>query len=316
MENRTGNAARENRERVMRAILEHGSLSRTEIAQVSGLSPSTVTRMVACLMTEGVLAEDTTRVRTEGRSRIPVVVNESYGQMAIACLSSQGVTLYRYDMALEPCAEPVTLDCDGTATDLLRAVSQQLTCGSTEFARTLRAMGVLRCDDAWDAVGGLSDLLSRRLGVPVFERRAEDCAEYQITHDEGESANKNHALVSLGTEALVGIAQGGRQVAFRRGAYANLSQRLAGMGECEASIVDRLVDALSLMADLFTIDAIFMMSARDDLLLCGVPVRLDDVVRAGNRAPDLPRVVVVSQTSKEMSRIMTAQVRSAILCAG
>ena len=95
-------------------------------------------------------------------------------------------------------------------------------------ASSAEAIGTPRTT-AWDAVGGLSDLLSRRLGVPVFERRAEDCAEYQITHDEGESANKNHALVSLGTEALVGIAQGGRQVAFRRGAYANLSQRLAGM---------------------------------------------------------------------------------------
>jgi len=316
MEKHTSNVARENRERVMRAILEHGPLSRTEIAQVSGLSPSTVTRMVACLMTEGVLAEDTARVRTEGRSRIPVMVNESYGLIAIACLSSQGVTLYRYDMALELCTDPVALNCDGTSTDLIRVVSSQLMHGNAEFARTLRAIGVLRCDDAWDAAGNLSDLLSHRLGVPAFERRAEDCAEYQIVHDADESANKNHVLVSLGTEALVGIAQGGQQVAFRRGAYANLSQRLAGMGECEASIVDRLVDILSLITDLFTVDAIFMMSARDDLLLCGVPVRLDDVVSAGNRATDLPRVVVVSQTSKEMSRIMTTQVRTAILCAG
>jgi Fic family protein len=50
-----------------------------EIAQVSGLSPATVTRNIAYLMTVGVLAEDTTRARTEGRSRIPVTINASYG---------------------------------------------------------------------------------------------------------------------------------------------------------------------------------------------------------------------------------------------
>jgi predicted transcriptional regulator len=60
-----------NRARIMRAIVDHGPLSRVEIAQVSGLSPATVTRNIAYLMTVGVLAEDTTRVRTEGRSRIP-----------------------------------------------------------------------------------------------------------------------------------------------------------------------------------------------------------------------------------------------------
>ena len=50
-----------------------------EIAQGSGLSPATVTRNIAYLMTVGVLVEDTTRVRTEGRSRIPVTINASYG---------------------------------------------------------------------------------------------------------------------------------------------------------------------------------------------------------------------------------------------
>ena len=76
---------------------------------MSGLSPATVTRNVAYLMTVGVLAEDTTRVRTEGRSRIPVTVNAAYGRIAIVGLTYRGATLYQYDMALEPCANPSCL---------------------------------------------------------------------------------------------------------------------------------------------------------------------------------------------------------------
>ena len=161
----------------------------------------------------GVLAEDTTRVRTEGRSRIPVTVNTAYGRIAIVSLTYRGATLYQYDMALEPCAEPISLGGDYDPADLPRAVETHLSCADGEFEKTLRAVGILHCDESWDAVHGLADALSRRLGVPTFEQRAEDCAEYKILHDESEEASANHLLVSLGSEVLVGIAQGGKRIA-------------------------------------------------------------------------------------------------------
>ncbi len=51
MSGNTEYVADANRARIMRAIVDHGPLSRVEIAQVSGLSPATVTRNVAYLMT-------------------------------------------------------------------------------------------------------------------------------------------------------------------------------------------------------------------------------------------------------------------------
>ena len=47
MSGSTEYAADANRARIMRAIVDHGPLSRVEIAQVSGLSPATVTRNIA-----------------------------------------------------------------------------------------------------------------------------------------------------------------------------------------------------------------------------------------------------------------------------
>lgn len=305
-----------NRARIMRAIVDHGPLSRVEIAQVSGLSPATVTRNIAYLMTVGVLAEDTTRVRTEGRSRIPVMVNASYGRIAIVSLMYCGATLYQYDMALEPCAEPISLGGDFAPADLPRVVAAHLSRSDAEFEKTLRAVGILHCDDSWDAVRGLADSLSRCLEVPTFEQRAEDCAEYKILHDESEEASENHLLVSLGSEVLVGIAQGGKRLPLRNGSYAEISRPLANSGEPEGAIVDRLVDVLSILTSLFTIDAIFMMGSGEEALLAGVPVDLGNVAQAGNTSGELPRVVVVSQTSREMSRIMTAQVRGTLLCVG
>jgi hypothetical protein len=255
----------------------------------------------------GVLAEDTTRVRTEGRSRIPVTVNTAYGRIAIVSLTYRGATLYQYDMALEPCAEPISLGGDYDPADLPRAVETHLSCADGEFEKTLRAVGILHCDESWDAVHGLADALSRRLGVPTFEQRAEDCAEYKILHDESEEASANHLLVSLGSEVLVGIAQGGKRMPLRNGSYAEISRPLANSGEPEGAIVDRLVDILSILTSVFTVDAIFMMGSGEEALLAGVPVDLGNVAQAGNTSGELPRVVVVSQTSREMSRIMTAQ---------
>ena len=178
------------------------------------------------------------------------------------------------------------------------------------------AVGILHCDESWDAVHGLSDALSRRLGVPAYEQRAEDCAEYKILHDESEEASANHLLVSLGSEVLVGIAQGGKRLPLRNGSYAEISRLLANSGELEGAIVDRLVDILSILTSLFTVDAIFMMGSGEEALLAGVPVDLGNVAQAGNTSGELPRVVVVSQTSREMSRSMTAQVRSSLLRVG
>jgi hypothetical protein len=255
----------------------------------------------------GVLAEDTTRVRTEGRSRIPVTVNAAYGRIAIVSLTYRGATLYQYDIALEPCAEPISLGGDYDPADLPRAVEAHLSRADGEFEKTLRAVGILHCDESWDAVHGLADLLSCRLGVPAYEQRAEDCAEYKILHDESEEASANHLLVSLDSEVLVGIAQGGKRMPLRNGSYAEISRPLANSGEPEGAIVDRLVDILSILTSVFTVDAIFMMGSGEEALLAGVPVDLGNVAQAGNTSGELPRVVVVSQTSREMSRIMTAQ---------
>ena len=246
----------------------------------------------------GVLAEDTTRVRTEGRSRIPVTVNTAYGRIAIVSLTYRGATLYQYDMALEPCAEPISLGGDYDPADLPRAVETHLSCADGEFEKTLRAVGILHCDESWDAVHGLADALSRRLGVPTFDK---------ILHDESEEASANHLLVSLGSEVLVGIAQGGKRMPLRNGSYAEISRPLANSGEPEGEIVDRLVDILSILTSVFTVDAIFMMGSGEEALLAGVPVDLGNVAQAGNTSGELPGVVVVSQTSREMSRIMTAQ---------
>jgi hypothetical protein len=121
--------------------------------------------------------------------------------------------------------------------------------------------------------------------------------------------------VSLGSEVLVGIAQGGKRLPLRNGSYAEISRPLANSGEPEGAIVDRLVDVLSILTSLFTIDAIFMMGSGEEALLAGVPVDLGDIAKAGSVSGELPRVVVVSQTSREMSRIMTAQVTKHRSCA-
>jgi uncharacterized protein YerC len=60
-----------NRRLVIQCVLDAGHPSRTEIAEQSGLSTATVTRVVAYLMTVGILAEGYGACRDRGQEPHP-----------------------------------------------------------------------------------------------------------------------------------------------------------------------------------------------------------------------------------------------------
>lgn len=323
-----GAEAQDSRILVIRTVLEHGPVSRADIAELSGLSTSTVSRSVSYLMTRGVLAEDTARIRTSGRSRIPVMVNPTYGRLAVVVLAAGGATLAVYDMGLTPSAEPEELDVDahaGTADSLAHAVSRSLGAlgvrAGAELGQALRGVGVLRADDSWDCVEGVGEAMRKALGVPAFARRAEDCAEWSILSG-ADAGRDNHVLVSLGRRVLMGISQGGSQLLLNDVLYADVTPAIAAEGHLgrddgEAQVVDALVRALELLSMLFRVDRIYVMgggaaqASPSTAIVPAVPVAPGDLLRGGTGR--LPGMAVVAQTGDEMCSLMSQQVRGTLL---
>ena len=75
---------KQNRRVLLQTVLEHESLSRIEIANLTELSPSTVSGLVSELLEEGLLVESGVRVATGGRSRTALTVNRDRGVVAVA----------------------------------------------------------------------------------------------------------------------------------------------------------------------------------------------------------------------------------------
>ena len=92
---------RRNRQVIVDAVLEHGGLSRVEIAQKTELAPSTVSALVTELLSENVLTEAGS-VTTAGRSRTELTANPEYGTMVVVEISRRETCVTWFDMLLHP----------------------------------------------------------------------------------------------------------------------------------------------------------------------------------------------------------------------
>jgi hypothetical protein len=98
-----------NRQVIMKTILGGRTVSRIRISRETGLSPSTVTGIVAELIEQGILVETGETQQTGGRSSKDLSVNSGYGQIAIIEISRAEANMSVYDMALQKTGEfPIT----------------------------------------------------------------------------------------------------------------------------------------------------------------------------------------------------------------
>ena len=74
---------RENLRLIMSAILEKESVSRIELSEIIGLSPSTVSSLTSELMEKGWIEESGIAVSTGGRKRTELSINKNKGYIAV-----------------------------------------------------------------------------------------------------------------------------------------------------------------------------------------------------------------------------------------
>ncbi len=85
---------------VLQCIAEGNGLSRTELAEISGLSISTISTLISELLEEGIISEIGEAASTGGRKRIQIAFSGDYGLIAVFHIRKDGIYLRAFDMTV------------------------------------------------------------------------------------------------------------------------------------------------------------------------------------------------------------------------
>ena len=217
---------RRNRQVVVEAVMESGSMSRVEIARKTELAPSTVSSLVSELMGEGILAEAGT-VTTAGRSRTELTVNPAHGTIAVVEISRRETCLTCFDMALNIAGTAVLSKRYVTGNELLALIVN----GIHSFREKLPpivGIGLLFQEDMRESdfrvvystghsseTITLADALRIQFKVPIEE---EYSVVYTVTNalaEEADLETRNSAHISVGSRVLANVTLEGREVPLR-----------------------------------------------------------------------------------------------------
>lgn len=205
-------------------------VSRVELASVTGLNPSTVSKIVDELASADLLVEDAPRARTgAGRPARLLRVNDSARHLVGIDISREAVTVALVNLGGEVVwdrTEPVAPDADADAVlaSVIRAVNELLSGLSLERRRRVLGIGVgapgpLR-HDAGTIVAPpnfphfshvpVRDLLADRFGLPAFlENDANACALAEQWFGAMRDVD-NFVYLAVGSGVGAGVVIGGQ----------------------------------------------------------------------------------------------------------
>ncbi|RCS25137.1 ROK family transcriptional regulator [Phyllobacterium salinisoli] len=190
---RSDDVRRQNRKLVLTAVRRRGALSRTDITAMTGLSASTVSAIVAGLVSEGVLLESRDSGATRrGRPQVSLMPNPDIAKVGVVNLSLNSLTVALVDYAggtiAKQTAEFPTWPATGVGlvAEISTMLRSQLQSSAGSGGRLMRiSMSVQGVTDAagetmrWAPIIrerdiGFGPALRRGFGVPVS--LANDCA--------------------------------------------------------------------------------------------------------------------------------------------
>lgn len=210
-----------NRRLVLGLLAEGAPLSRAEIAERTGLSPSTVSAIMSDLLAEGLVHDTGDTESTGGRGRRLLGINPACGVMAIAEIQRQRTTVSFHDMGLGRLGAR-TLEVPikpGAGDQLLQAIGDCV----SDFARCapppggLAGIGLLFDDQAIapdvtvlystgfdEASISLRQALITRFKVPVVEESAQACSARELVAAHLDNA-RSWAHIALGPRITLSL---------------------------------------------------------------------------------------------------------------
>lgn len=215
-----------NRSFILRCILEKDNLSRIELAEQSGLSPSTISSLVSELLQEQVLMETGETASTGGRKRTGLTVNPGYAFIAIVDVKRDGAVLYLFDMQLQSIDAKVLSKTYIAGNDLLISITSaifDLAYKHSLSAKKLVGIGLLFQEDMLEsefnvmystslssASISLKDALFTQFHTLVVQEYSQSYTMAQ--HAAELEEKKSVAFINIGQRVLASITVDGRQV--------------------------------------------------------------------------------------------------------
>lgn len=296
-----------NRHAFLRTLLRGTPMARSDVADATGLSTSTVSSIATELLEDGTLVETGTAARTRGRPKVLLALNDALGTILTVRVRRQGVSLVRFSLALEADQEQRLCDFlpDGNRihdliTEAVRSAQSDTLAIGLVLEDDLRSSDVavmFSTTLSADSIG-LADLLRAELRVPVMIERVghliatSDVLARTLTPVE----RKNHVLVQEASASAV-LVQHGRPfplasptVVDLRPAEAFLADR-APAGSGEADRAPALLQALFILISYFPVAAAVIQS---ETWAGATAMHLEDHWRRVPWAGEPPRIVVIS----------------------
>ncbi len=236
---------RKNRQLIMRTVLEHGALSRIEIAGRTELSPSTVSSLVGELLADGLLTESGVRISTAGRSRTELTVNADYGYIIVVEIGRKGIYLTRFDMALQNRESICLSETFSDGNELLALISEGIVKSLEREAQqygVLAGLGLLFQEDmrACDfnvmystgvssASISLRESLITQYRVPVVEEYSQVYTVTNALNRSSDEAVRSSAHIAVGANVVASVTVEGKLLPLREGFCADMAPFLEGL---------------------------------------------------------------------------------------
>ena len=286
-----------NRHAFLRTLLRGTPMARSDVADATGLSTSTVSSIATELLEDGTLVETGTAARTRGRPKVLLALNDALGTILTVRVRRQGVSLVRFSLALEADQEQRLCDFlpDGNRihdliTEAVRSAQSDTLAIGLVLEDDLRSSDVavmFSTTLSADSIG-LADLLRAELRVPVMIERVghliatSDVLARTLTPVE----RKNAVLVQHGRPFPLASPT----VVDLRPAEAFLADR-APAGSGEADRAPALLQALFILISYFPVAAAVIQS---ETWAGATAMHLEDHWRRMPWAGEPPRIVVIS----------------------
>lgn len=225
---------------ILKALMHGEAISRTDVAKITNLAPSTVSSLVGELLEEGILVEVAPLGSTGGRRRMELGVNGNYGFLAVAEISRRGVTLHFYDMTLTRRGSSVITHEKFSGDDMFSAMVdaiQNVRRENETLGGRLMGIGLLFQGDTQatdfsvmystslsSANISLHDALFTHFKVPILE-------EFSLEHTLNDALSivdrrehKNAALLVFGRQVWISVMLDGKLISLRDGSASIITQ--------------------------------------------------------------------------------------------
>lgn len=265
---------KENLRLLLNIFLEKKSLSRIELAQESGLSPSTVSALVGELMEAGWLVETGVTVNTGGRKRTELSVRSDKGFLAIVDIAWKRARIHFLDMNLQLICTEMLAESYISGNELLELVSARIEAlCSRQSHGSLLGMGLLfqkdmRASDfnvmfstGWSSDSiGLAEAMRSLYKVPVLEEYSQAYSLREIINSSENAENAHSAYLEIGKKVFISIASGGKLLDLKEGKKADISAFVphSESGLHSEQLPAGLVQLLAVLTSLFPLETLYL----------------------------------------------------------